>query len=110
MDQLTFKGQSPFFCTRDIICFIVLQEWTPTASVPKPSFNKFTRVTILIVSVSKVDNLDHVLMHGKARDFKLHMTKTILFLILQVCSVFYVLRFSVPSIILVKARLMQITM
>ena len=28
-------------------------------------------------------------MHGKARDFKLHMTKTILFLILQVCSVFY---------------------
>ena len=61
MDQLTFKGQSPFFCTRDIICFIVLQEWTPTASVPKPSFNKFTRMTILIVSVSKVDNLDHFL-------------------------------------------------
>ena len=28
-------------------------------------------------------------MHGKARDFKLHMTKSILFLILQVCSVFY---------------------
>ena len=29
-------------------------------------------------------------MHGKARDFKLHMTKSMLFLILQVCSVFYV--------------------
>ena len=28
-------------------------------------------------------------MHGKARDFKLHMTKSILFLILHVCSVFY---------------------
>ena len=28
-------------------------------------------------------------MHGKARDFKLHMTKRMLFLILQVCSVFY---------------------
>ena len=28
-------------------------------------------------------------MHGKARDFKLHMTKSILFLILQVCSVLY---------------------
>ena len=28
-------------------------------------------------------------MHGKARDFELHMTKSILFLILQVCSVFY---------------------
>ena len=28
-------------------------------------------------------------MYGKARDFKLHMTKSILFLILQVCSVFY---------------------
>ena len=29
-------------------------------------------------------------MHGKARDLKLNMTKSILFLILQVCSVFYV--------------------
>ena len=28
-------------------------------------------------------------MHAKARDFKLHMTKSILFLILQYCSVFY---------------------
>ena len=28
-------------------------------------------------------------MHGKARDFKLHMTKSILFLISHVCSVFY---------------------
>ena len=28
-------------------------------------------------------------MHGKERDFKLHMTKSMLFLILQVCSVFY---------------------
>ena len=28
-------------------------------------------------------------MYGKARDFKLHMTKSILFLILRVCSVFY---------------------
>ena len=28
-------------------------------------------------------------MHGKARDFKLHMTKSILFLILQVRNVFY---------------------
>ena len=29
-------------------------------------------------------------MHGKARDFKLHMTKNILFLISHVCSVFYI--------------------
>ena len=28
-------------------------------------------------------------MHGKVRDFELHMTKSILFSILQVCSVFY---------------------
>ena len=28
-------------------------------------------------------------MYGKARDFKLHMTRSILFLMLQVCSVFY---------------------
>ena len=29
------------------------------------------------------------MLHGKGTDFKLHMTKSMLFLTLQVCSVFY---------------------
>ena len=44
--QVTFKGQSPFFCTIAFY-FLVFQEQNP---VSKPSFNYFTRMTISIAS------------------------------------------------------------